>query len=143
MYRAELQKLEGVWNGLERVMLPETPFEAQARLMFQTAFDGKFLLCDYVLTLPDRTTNIGHGVFRKDERTNILTVTWFRSPVATRTQQMEATADGDRLVFAETIAGRSTRTAYSVALNRLSIRTDVSTNGSEWTPIFDGTYRRR
>jgi hypothetical protein len=143
MYRDELQKLEGVWIGNERITESGKHYEASARLVFQTVFDGRFLVCDYIQTVPDRPTSVGHGVFRSDDRTNKLTVTWFRSPVATPTQQADAVAEGDKLVFLETIAQRTTRTTYSVVLDRMSVRTECSMGGDVWSSIFEGTYRRR
>jgi hypothetical protein len=142
MYRSELQKLEGVWTGVERIDSEEGRHEAQGRWEFHTVFDGRFLLCDYVQTAPDRPTSIGHGVFRKDDTTTALTVSWFRSPRATSTQQEDAVAEGDKLVFTEAIANTSTRTTYSVALNRLSVITERSVSGGEWKPVFEGSYRR-
>jgi len=142
MYRGEMQRLEGVWIGTERVSDVAVPYEASARIVFQTVFDGRFLLCDYVQTAPDRPTSVAHGVFRMDDRTNAFTVTWFRSPVATTTQQADAVSEGDSLVFLETIDGRMTRTTYSVVLDKLSIRTDCA-KGDDWERILDGTYRRR
>lgn len=46
MYLGELQKLEGVWTGTERVSESEAQYEASARLVFQTVFDGRFMVCD-------------------------------------------------------------------------------------------------
>jgi hypothetical protein len=143
MYRAELQKLEGVWTGTERVFGEDGNYDATGRMVFQTVFDGRFLLCDYVQTAVDRPTAVAHGVFRKDDRSNALTVSWFRSPVASSTQQAHATAEGDRLIFQETCDGRSTRTTYSVTLNRLTIIAESSVRGGAWKQIFEGSYRRR
>lgn len=143
MYRAELQKLEGVWTGKEIVIEQERPYEATARLVFQTVFDGRFLLCDYVQTIPDRPTSVGHGVFRKDASTDALTVTWFRSPAATSTQQANAVADGDSLVFLETVDGRTIRTKYSTLRDQLTIRTEWLAGNDNWKPLFEGLYRRR
>ena len=143
VYRSELARLEGVWQGTELVRDAEAPYEATARLSFQTLFDGRFLLCDYVQTAPDKPMSVAHGVFRKDALTNALTVTWFRSAAATASQQANAVADGDKLIFLETVEGRTTRTTYSIALDRLSIQTEVSTSADEWTPILNGSYRRR
>lgn len=143
MYRGELQKLEGVWTGTERINESDSaPFEATGRWEFHTVFDGRFLLCDYIQTATDRPTSVGHGVFRKDDKTAALTVSWFRSPGATETQQGDGVAEGDRLIFVETVAESSTRTTYSVALNRLTVITERSTAGSEWTSVFEGSYRR-
>ena len=86
MLSGELEKFEGVWVGTERVSDSGTPYEASARLVFQAVFDGRFLVCDYIQTAPDRPTLVAHGVFRTDDRTSKLTVTWFRSPIATATQ---------------------------------------------------------
>jgi hypothetical protein len=69
-------------------------------------------------------------------------VTWFRSPAATPTQQSDGTAEGDKLIFIEQIDKVSTRTTYSVALNRLTVITERSVSGDEWTTIFEGSYRR-
>jgi len=143
MYRAELQKLEGVWTGIETISISDTPIEANTRLSFQTVFDGRFLVCDYVQTMPDKSTSVAHGVFRRDDRTNALTVTWFRSPVATKVQQSDAVAEGDKLIFNETVDGRTTRTTYAVAMDRLSIRTDSLLPNGEWKRLVEGTYRRR
>ena len=143
MYLGELQNLEGVWIGTERVSENGTQYEASARLVFQTVFDGRFLVCDYIQTVPDRPISVGHGVFRNDDRTNKLTVTWFRSPVATATQQADAAAESDKPVFIETIAGRTTRTTYSAVRDRMSIRTECSLGGDEWKLILEGSYRRR
>ena len=143
MLPGELVKFEGVWVGTERVSESGTQYEASARLVFQAVFDGRFLVCDYIQTVPDRPTSVGHGVFRNDDRTNKLTVTWFRSPVATATQQGDAVAEGDKPVFVETIAGRTTRTTYSAARDRMSIRTECLLGGDEWKLILEGSYRRR
>jgi hypothetical protein len=142
MYRDNLQKLEGVWTGAEQVLLDGTKYEAMGRWEFRTLFDGRFLLADYVQTAPDKPTSLGHGVFRKDDTTEKLTVTWFRSPAATDTQQSDGVADGDKLIFVENGGKTSTRTTYSIALNRLSIITERSIDGGEFAPIFEGSYRR-
>ena len=142
MYQSELQKLEGVWTGTERIDSEEGCHEAQGRWEFHTVFDGRFLLCDYVQTARDRPTSVGHGVFRKDDRTGALTVSWFRSPRATSTQQGDGVAEGEMLVFTEATAGASTRTTYSVVLNRLTVITERSVRGGEWKPVFEGAYRR-
>src|SRR5690348_6796312 len=143
MYLAELQKLEGVWTGKEVVIENEVRYEATARLVFQTVFDGRFLLCDYVQTIPDRPASVGHGVFRKDVSTNALTVTWFRSPAPTLTQQAIAVAEGDSLIFIETVDGRTTRTKYTTLRDQLTIRTECAAGDDEWMPLLDGAYRRR
>ncbi len=142
MYRGELQKLEGVWTGAERSDGDEGPLEATGRWEFHTVFDGRFLLCDYIQTAANRPTAVAHGVFRKDEETQALTVSWFRSPGATTGQQATGVAEGDKLIFVETVAETSTRTTYSVALNRLTVITERSVSGSEWKSIFEGSYRR-
>jgi hypothetical protein len=142
MYRGELQKLEGVWTGTERVEGDDGVQEAVGRWEFHTVFDGRFLLCDYIQTATGQPTGVGHGVFRKDDRTGALTATWFRSPGATTGQQADGVAEGDKLIFVEKIAETSTRTTYSVALNRLSVITERSVKGSEWKTIFEGSYRR-
>lgn len=143
MHHGELNKLEGVWLGTETVTAGGKPFEATARLVFQTVFDGRFLLCDYVQTVPDRPATVAHGVFRKDSTSGALAVTWFRSPAATLTQQADAVVEGDKLVFVETIDGRTTRTTYSAVLDKLSIRTELAQSDGEWKPLLEGTYRRR
>src|SRR5437870_3189534 len=113
MYRDDFQRLEGVWIGTEIISDAGTHHEATGRLVFQTVFDGRFLLCDYVQTAPDRPTSVGHAVFRRDDRTNELSVTWFRSPDAIATQQTHGIAEGEKLIFIETTDGRRTRTTYS------------------------------
>jgi hypothetical protein len=95
-----------------------------------------------VQTAPDRPTAVGHGVFRKDDSTAALTVSWFRSPCATSTQQRNGVAEGDKMVFVETTPNGSTRTTYSVALNRLSIVTERSVREGGWKSVFVGSYRR-
>lgn len=142
MYRSELQKLEGVWTGTEQIDGADGRYEASGRLEFHTVFDGRFLLCDYIQTAPERPTSVGHGVFRKDSTTAALTATWFRSPAATSTQLTDGVSEGDRLVFLETIKDTTTRTTYSVALNRLTVITERMIGGGEWKPVFEGSYRR-
>ena len=142
MHSGELQKLEGVWTGTEQVNIDAGRYEATGRWEFHTVFDGRFLLADYVQTAVDRPTSVGHGVFRKDAKTGILMVTWFRSPEPSTTQQTEGSSEGESLVFIEKINDVSTRTTYSVALNRLSVITERSTKGSEWIPVLEGSYKR-
>lgn len=142
MFNVELQRLEGVWTGTEHVRDGINNYDASGRLVFQTVFDGRFLLCDYVQTAPERPTAFAHGVFRRDDLSKALTVTWFRSSPATPSQQADAVADGDFLIFYETVDARITRTSYSVVLNRLSVQGERATGG-EWERIFEGTYRRR
>ena len=142
MYREEMQKLEGIWIGTENVDTGDARFEAKGRWSFQTVFDGLFLLCDYVQTAPDRPASVGHGVFRRDERTQALTVSWFRSPNATDCQQVDGVAEGDRMVFYEKQGQTTTRTCYALQLNRLTITTERSVRGGEWQQVFEGSYRR-
>jgi len=142
MYRSELQKLEGVWTGIEQIDLDTTPYEATGRWEFHTVFDGRFLLADYIQNATGRPTSVGHGVFRKDSKTNALTATWFRSPEPSTTQQTDGVSDGDRLAFIEKIDDVTTRTTYSVALNRLTVITERSTDGGEWIRVFEGSYKR-
>jgi len=143
MYRAELQKLEGVWTGKETIIEGGRPYEATARFVFQTVFDGQFLLCDYTQTIPDRPTSVGHAVFRRDASTDVLTVTWFRNPAATSTQQTVAVSDGDTLLFVETVDGQTTRTKYTTLRDQLSIRTELAIGNDNWKPLLEGAYRRR
>ncbi|GEM_PF-5969734 len=143
MYRALLQKFEGVWVGTESVTEDASQYEASARLVFQALFDGRFFVCDYIQTVPDRPASVAHGVFRNDDRTNKLTVTWFRSPAATTTQQADAVAEGDKLAFVETIDGRTTRTTYATSFDKMTIRTECDVGESDWKTILEGTYRRR
>jgi hypothetical protein len=142
MYRVELQKLEGVWTGTERVEDSGEGYDATGRYEFHTVFDGRFLLCDYSQSAPSKPTSIAHGVFRREDKTGQLTVTWFRSPAATPTQQSDAFAEGDKLIFVEKTDKTAIRTTYSVALNRLTITTEQSINDSEWKTTFEGSYRR-
>lgn len=143
MFHAELQKLEGVWTGKETVMDGDRPYEATARLVFQTVFDGRFLLCDYVQSIPERPVSVAHGVFRRDDTTDALTVTWFRSPAATSSQQANAVAEGDTLIFVESVGGRTTRTRYTALRDQLTIRTECAAGNDNWTPLLEGSYRRR
>ena len=143
MYRDDFQRLEGVWTGTESIDDAGARREGSGRLVFQTVFDGRFLLCDHVQTASERPASVGHGVFRRDERTGELTVTWFRSPDADATQQAHGVAEGDKLVFFETIDGRRTCTTYAIMLDRLSIHTDCSLRDGESKRIFEGSYRRR
>ncbi|CAN5818402.1 hypothetical protein BH11MYX2_BH11MYX2_31510 [soil metagenome] len=138
-----MKPLEGSWTGTESVVEAGGRFEATSRMSFQTVFDGRFMLCDYVQTAPSRPTAVAHGVFRLDEVTNRFTVTWFRSPVATSAQQSEAVTEDDSLMFHEVIDGRVTRTRYVVAMDKLTVRTETATSGDEWKTISEGIYRRR
>jgi hypothetical protein len=142
MYRAEMQKLEGVWTGAERVDSDDGTYTATGRWDFHTVFDGRFLICDYTQTVPNRPTSVGHGVFWKAEKDGPLSVTWFRDPGATTTQQVAGSAEGEKLIFVETIGDTATRTTYSVALNRLTVITERSVKSGEWKSVFEGSYRR-
>jgi hypothetical protein len=72
-----------------------------------------------------------------------VTVAWFRSRGATGARLAVAVAEGDKLAFSETVDGRTTRTTYAAAMDKLTIRTDLLVEGGEWKPIMSGTYRRR
>jgi hypothetical protein len=143
MHSHDFQRLEGVWTGTETITDAGKSREASGRLVFQTVFDGKFLLCDYVQKAPEHPTSVGHAVFRRDEQTGELSVTWFRSPGATLTQQARGVSEGESFIFMETIDQRVTKTTYTVQLNRLSIHTECSLRGGEWERIFEGSYRRQ
>jgi hypothetical protein len=142
MLSLELQRLEGVWTGTEHVSDGALHYDSSGRLIFQTAFDGRFLLCDHMQTTSERPTAFAHGVFRQDDRSKALTVTWFRTSTATASQQTNAVADGDKPIFYETVDACTTRTTYVVVMDRLSVCTDRA-SGDEWKRIFEGTYRRR
>jgi len=142
MFNLELERFEGVWTGTEHVSDGVNDYHSSGRLVFQTVFDGRFLLCDYVQTAPERPTAFAHGVFRRDDHSKALSVTWFRSPIATTSHQANAIAEGDEPIFYETVDACTTRTSYVVHMDRLSVRTDRAT-GADWNRIFEGTYRRR
>ena len=143
MSDAALERLEGVWTGTEQVRDGIHSFDATARLVFQTLFDGRFLLCEYIQKSPQRPTAFAHGVFRRDVHTNAIAVTWFRTDRAAPHEQADAGAEGDALLFVETIDGRTTRTTYRIVMDRLSVYTEHATPGGEWHRIFEGAYRRR
>ena len=142
MFNEELQQLEGVWSGTEHVSDGADDYHSSARLVFQSVFDGRFVLCDYMQTAPERPTVFAHGVFRRDDRSKALTVTWFRFPTAIASQQTHGVAEGDHPIFYETVDARTTRTTYAVLRDRLSVSTDRAT-GDDWQRVFAGTYRRR
>lgn len=142
MFNMDLQRLEGVWTGTEHVNDGVNEYNSSGRLVFQTVFDGRFLLCDYVQTAPDRPAAVAHGVFRREDRSKALTVTWFRIPIATAGQQANAVSEGDKAIFYETVDAQTTRTTYTVVLDRLFVHTDRAA-GEDWDRIFEGTYRRR
>lgn len=142
MFNSDLQRLEGVWTGTECVSDGVNVIHSSGRLVFQTVFDGRFLLCDYVQTAPEQPTAFAHGVFRRENDSKALTVTWFRSPNANKSQQSNAVAEGDATVFYETVDACTTRTTYVVLMDRLSVCTDRA-KGDDWKRIFEGTYRRR
>jgi hypothetical protein len=52
MFNEEFQRLEGVWMGTEHVTDGVNNYSSSGRLVFQTVFDGRFLLCDYLQTAP-------------------------------------------------------------------------------------------
>jgi len=141
MLNLELQRLEGVWKGTEHVSDGTNDYSSSGRLVFQTVFDGRFLLCDYVQTAPERPIAVAHGVFRRHDHSKALTVTWFRDPSATATQQVDAVAEGDKPIFYETVGAHTTRTTYAVVMDRLSVCTDRAM-GDDWKRIFEGSYRR-
>ncbi|HEY4182394.1 MAG TPA: DUF1579 family protein [Kofleriaceae bacterium] len=143
MSRELMQRLEGVWTGTETAVDGDDRVEATARMAFQPVFDGRFMLCDYVLTAADRKTSVAHGVFRHDEASNRFMVTWFRYPAATKTQQTEGVTEGDNLTFHEVIDGRTTRVVYILAMDKLTLRTEVATSVGQWTTISEGAFRRR
>lgn len=143
MIGADLQQLEGVWIGTEHVRDGDDDYDASGRLVFQTVFDGRFLLCDYMQTASERPKMFAHGVFRRDDRTNAIAVTWFRTRATAPNQQADAIAEDDKLIFVETTDGRTTRTSYRVVMDRLSVCTECATGGREWQRIFEGSYRRR
>jgi hypothetical protein len=138
---AEFEALEGVWTGVERGRDGSRDYDASGRLVFQTVFDGRFLLCDYMQTAPERPTMFAHGVFRRDGRANAIAVTWFRSPGASPNQ--DAVAEDGGLTFLEKIDGRTTRTSYRVVMDRLSVQTDRAIGDDKWERVFEGSYRRR
>jgi hypothetical protein len=142
MFNLEWQRLEGVWSGTEHVSDGVNEYISSGRLVFQTVFDGRFLLCDYVQTAPERPTAFAHGVFHRDDHSKALTVTWFRSPTPTASQQANAVAEDDKPIFYETGDAGTTRTTYVVHMDRLSVCTDRAM-GDDWKRIFEGTYRRR
>ena len=63
MLNPDLQRLEGVWIGVEHIRDDGKDYDASGRLVFQSVFDGRFLLCDYVQTAPasGRVSIMGYG----------------------------------------------------------------------------------
>ncbi len=141
--REQMKPLEGSWTGIETTIDGDARSETTVRMSFQTVFDGRFMLCDYVQTAPSKQTSVAHGVFRLEEQTNVFTVTWFRSPVATTHQQTEAVTEDDTMTFYENAGGKKTRVKYIVAMDKLTVRTEVPASGGEWKTILEGVYRRR
>lgn len=142
-----LARLAGSWTG-DEVLHPSpwSPERRRAEGSFEarTSLDGFFLVTDYVETQGGAVTYRGHGVYGCDAKTGEAVMYWFDNMGSAPAAPARGGWDGDRLTFEAAAEGFRARYVYELrGADAFTFRIDTLRDGAEWSPMMEGTYRRR
>ena len=150
-HHEKLRALTGSWSG-EETMFPSAwdpqGKTAVGRLESRLDLDGLFVVTDYEQERDGRITYRGHGVYGWDAGERCYTMYWFDTMTPGGfVQPARGRFDGSQLVFESSgppgQGGGRSRYVYDFESDgRTTFRIESSRDGTTWTPMMEGRYRR-
>jgi hypothetical protein len=141
----QLAMLAGTWAGQE-TMFPSPwnaePSEATARTTYRVALDGFAVVGDYEQSRGGQVTFRGHAVWTVDPGNGQVILTWFDS-LGTLPETFRGGLDGQTLqVTSQTSHGLNRLTYTLIDGHTMASRMELSQDGTDWKPMFEGRYTR-
>src|SRR5262249_29295932 len=141
----QLEKLAGNWRGEEKMYPSQWDPQggvALARISSRIALDGFVLIGDYEQERDGSVCFRGHAVHSVDEKTGEAVLTWWDS-MGKEADIFRGGWDGDVLTVTQQGGQMHMRMTYDCRNPaQLKSRMEVSTDGKEWKPLFDGVYTK-
>ena len=141
----KLKSLAGQWSGEEQIMpspMDPTGGPANAKIENRLALGDFVLVQDYVQERSGRVNFEGHAVISYDGRSDEYVMDWWDSFGMTRSEYRGKLAGSTLRLESVTPMGRA-RATYELAKgDTYGFTMEISTDGTNWLPFMQGTYRR-
>ncbi len=140
-----LERLCGDWRGTE-TMYP-SPWDpkggtAEGHTNSRRGLNGFAVLSDYEQLRGGVRTFEGHGVYTWDAAAGEVVLHWFDGMGQGR-EEFRGKWDGDHLVLtSRNLQGQVRMHSDFSRAGVLASAMEMSTDGKQWTKLFDGIYRR-
>ena len=142
----KLHALVGEWKGREIFHpMPWDPSggEAVSTTTTRLGLDGFFIIMDTEQKRGGVVSYRGHGVFGYDMFQNKYTMHWFDTMGCDPGAPAIGTWEGNKLKLQNRHQMGYGRFAYEfVDDNTYLFKMEMSSDGQNWTPFMDGTYKR-
>ncbi|MEZ5330815.1 MAG: DUF1579 family protein [Thermoanaerobaculia bacterium] len=140
-----LTRLAGEWSGEETLFpspwMPEGG-SARARISARVALDGFAVISDYEQEVDGAVTYAGHGIWTVEQRTDECVLHWLDS-LGMGLETFRGMWDGDVVSVVSRNPMGYARLTYDLSTDdALRVRMESSEDAREWSPMFEGTYRR-
>lgn len=140
-----LSRLAGSWAGPDVIHPSRWDPEggrATSRHRGRIALGGFYLLLDSEQERGGVVSYEAHGVFGWDARGRCYTMRWFDNVGVDPGAPAIGGLDGDALTFThEQRPFGYSRYVFTIGTDEWRLRIENSTDGTEWAPFLDGTYR--
>jgi hypothetical protein len=103
---------------------------------------GFCLAVDYVEERDGQVVYVGHGVHGRDAMDGSFHAYWFDNIGMMPKQGTKATLDGDRYTYTESSPRGHSRFTYAWRDGAFTFTIERSQDGTTWSPMHDGRYRR-
>jgi len=135
----------GKWRG--ECEVASTPFNSNGGISGSTilgrkALEDNFVFVDEVLEQNEEVTFRSHKVFGYDPRQQVYTLHFFDSDGANPQTRAEGSWEGNKLTLTQITPFGFVRYIYGFTGEEHSHRTEISEDGSKWSTVIQGNYRR-
>lgn len=135
----------GTWRGEEQLHPSEwdpVGGPALGTWTVRAGVDGFCLLVDYEEERGGKVVYRGHGVHGWDQGEQSFLAYWFDNIGVMPKTPVRARLDGDRYTYTEVSPMGQTRMTYAWADGMFTFSIERSPDGTTWSPMHDGRYRR-
>ena len=144
-HHQQLARLAGLWQGTE-TMYPShwdpNGGTAQGTTRARVDLAGFVVITDYEQRRDGEVTFQGHGVYTVDPKANQVLLHWFDS-VGQGIETFRGGWNGNTLTLqSESPMGHARLTYDYSKAGELKSAMDLSRDGTKWSRLFDGAYRR-
>lgn len=140
------KSMTGVWVGQETIHPNQWApggLVADARVENRTALGGLILVQDYSQTNGGRVLFEGHGVLRWDAQAGEYALHWFDS-IGMPPEEFRGGVNGGVLTMTvRPPQGGAMRVVWDFTVpGSYTFRMEMSADGSQWSPMMDGSYTK-
>jgi hypothetical protein len=141
-----LARFAGTWHGKETMhpseWSPET-MVLDATTTWRVDLGGFVLITDYEQHKDGQPTYRGHGVYTVDPESNEVVLHWF-DQMAGQREEFRGSWTGQQLTLQSKNQMGFMRLHYDLSVDgQLKTRGEMSADGENWKPMFDGEHSRQ